>query len=150
MFLWSVPVQGITISESSQLSSVSQLGRSHPVSPLRLQIALAQSRDCTNVLRSLQIGCAISRLARNFGILRMRSAISRVRKFLDCVEHIYTEWLTIFQSYLKWSEWDTAWVWGYIKNIYHVWQISELICRINNESISIHGSSSATGHNSRT
>ena len=33
--LWSAPVQGNTISESSQLSSVSQLGRSHPVSPLR-------------------------------------------------------------------------------------------------------------------
>jgi len=29
--LWSAPVQGITVSESSQLSSVSQLGRSHPL-----------------------------------------------------------------------------------------------------------------------
>jgi len=28
---------------------------------------------------------------------------------------IYTEWLTIFQSYLKWSEWDTAGVRGYTK-----------------------------------
>jgi len=43
--MWSAPVQGITISESSQLSSVSQLGRSHHVSPLRLQITLVQSRD---------------------------------------------------------------------------------------------------------
>jgi len=41
--LWSVPVQGITTSESSQLSSVSQLGRSHPVSPLHSQISLVQS-----------------------------------------------------------------------------------------------------------
>ena len=31
-----------------------------------------QFRDCASVLRSLKIGCAISRLARNFGILRMR------------------------------------------------------------------------------
>jgi len=64
--LWSAPVQGITISESSQFSSVSQLGRSHPVSPLRSQIALTQSRDCTNVLRNSEIAqtcCAVSRLA---------------------------------------------------------------------------------------
>jgi len=53
--LWNAPVQGITISESSQLSSGSQLGRSHPVSPLRSQIALTQSRDCANVLRNLEI-----------------------------------------------------------------------------------------------
>jgi len=65
--LWSAPVQGITISESSQLSFVSQLARSHPVSPLHSQIALAncarsisrlhkviaQSQDW---LRSLEIG----------------------------------------------------------------------------------------------
>ena len=64
--LWSAPVQGITIFESSQLSSVSQLGRSHPVSPLRSQISLAQSRDCANVLRNLEIVqtyCTISRLS---------------------------------------------------------------------------------------
>ena len=65
--LWSTSVQGITVSESSQLSSVSQLGRSHPaVSPLRSQIALALSRDCTSVLRNLEIAqtyCAISRLS---------------------------------------------------------------------------------------
>ena len=84
-----VPVQGITISESSQLSSVSQLGCSHPVSPLRSQIALAQSRDCANVLRNLKIECAISRLVCNFRILRMRSAILRLRKFLNCAEHIH-------------------------------------------------------------
>jgi len=53
--LLSAPVQGITISERSQLSSVSQLGRFHPVSPLCSQIALVQSRDCANVLRSLKI-----------------------------------------------------------------------------------------------
>jgi len=87
--LWNAPIQGITISESSQLSSVSQLGCSHPVSPLRSKIALAQSWVCANVLCSLKIGCAILRLARNFGILRMRSAISRLRKFLDCTEHIH-------------------------------------------------------------
>ena len=60
------PVQGITISESSQLSSVSQLVRSHPVSPLRSQIVLAQSRDCTNVLRNSEIAQTnrtVSRLA---------------------------------------------------------------------------------------
>jgi len=56
--LWSAPIQGIIISESSQLSSISQLRRSHLVSPLRLQIALAQSWDCTNVLCSLKIGWA--------------------------------------------------------------------------------------------
>jgi len=52
-------------------------------------LKIVQFRDCTNVLRSLKIGCAISRLARNFGILRMRSVISRLRKFLDCVEHMH-------------------------------------------------------------
>ena len=59
-------VQGITISESCQLSSVSQLGLSHPISPLRSQIALVQSRDCANVLRNSEIAqtyCAVSRLA---------------------------------------------------------------------------------------
>ena len=64
--VWSAPVQGITISESSQLSSVSQLGRPHPVIPLRSQIALAQSRDFANVLRNSEITqtyCAVSRLA---------------------------------------------------------------------------------------
>ena len=100
MFLWSVPVQGITISESSQLSSVSQLGRSHPVSHYvhklrsrsleiaqtycaipRLRKCIAQFQDCANVFLSLKIGCAISRLARNFGVLRLC-------KFLDCAEHI--------------------------------------------------------------
>jgi len=87
--LWSAPVQGITISESSQISSVSQLGRSHPVSPLHSQIAFAQSRDCANVLRNLKMKCTISRFVRNFRILRMRSAISRLHKFLNCAEHIY-------------------------------------------------------------
>ena len=53
--LWSAPVQGITISESSQLFSVSQLGRSHPVRPLHSQIALAQSRDCINILHRSKI-----------------------------------------------------------------------------------------------
>ena len=65
------PVQGITISESSQLSSVSQLERSHPASPLHLQIALAQSRDSANVVRNSEIAqtyCAISRMARNLEI----------------------------------------------------------------------------------
>ena len=93
--LRSAPVQGITISESSQLSSVSQLRRSHPVSPLRSQIALTQSRDCANVLCNLEIAqthCAISRLSaqsQDPRILRMRSAISRSHKFLNCKEHIH-------------------------------------------------------------
>ena len=62
--LWSAPVQGIIISESSQLSSMSQLRRSHPVSPLRSQIALAQSRDCANALHNPEIAqtsCTVSR-----------------------------------------------------------------------------------------
>ena len=62
--LWSAPVQGITISENSQLSSVSQLGRSHPISPLRSQIALVRSRDFTNVLHNSEIAqmcCAVSK-----------------------------------------------------------------------------------------
>ena len=56
--LWSAPVQDITISESSQLSSISQLRRSHSVSPLHvhLQIALTQSWDYANVLHNLKIG----------------------------------------------------------------------------------------------
>ena len=64
--LWSAPVQDITISESSQLSSVSQLRCSHPVSPLRLQIVLARSRDFANVLHNSeteQTYCAVSRYA---------------------------------------------------------------------------------------
>ena len=35
---------------------------------------IAQFRDCTDVLHSLQIGCAISRLARNFRIMRLRNS----------------------------------------------------------------------------
>jgi len=50
--LWSAPVQGFTNSESSQLSSVSQLIRSHPVTPLRSQVALMQSSDWHAVLNS--------------------------------------------------------------------------------------------------
>jgi len=56
-----------------------------------------------------------------------------------------TQWWTTFQSYLKWSEWVIAGVRGYTKSI------SEIIYSINNdfkdENISIHASSSATGHN---
>ena len=54
----------------------------------RLHKHTARVPDCANVLCSLKIGCAISRLASNFGILRMYSAISRLRKFLDCAEHV--------------------------------------------------------------
>ena len=43
----------------------------------RLRAIGAQSRDRTTVVR-------------NLGILRMRNAISRLRKFSDCVEHIRT------------------------------------------------------------
>ena len=45
----------------------------HYVHKLRKRIA--QFRDCANILRSLKIGYAVSTLARNFRILRMRSAI---------------------------------------------------------------------------
>jgi len=48
-----------------------------------------QSQNCANILGSLKIDCTISRLTHNFHILRMRSAISRFCKFLDCAEHIY-------------------------------------------------------------
>ena len=41
--LWSASVQGFTILESSRLCPISQLRRSHPVSLLRLQIALMQA-----------------------------------------------------------------------------------------------------------
>jgi len=98
--LWSATAQGITISESSQLSSACQFrcaltlsvhymfaNSAHEIS--RLCEHIAQSRDCANLLRSVQIGCAISRLACNFQILRMHSSISRLRKFLACAEHIY-------------------------------------------------------------
>ena len=56
----------------------------------RLRTRVTQSPDCAHVLRNLQIACAISRLERNLGILRMRNAISRLRKFSDCAEHIYS------------------------------------------------------------
>ena len=58
----SAPIQGIAISENSQLSSVSQLGCSHSVSPLCSQTA----QDCANVLCNSEIAqtyCALSRLA---------------------------------------------------------------------------------------
>ena len=42
----------------------------------RLRAIVAQSRDRASVLR-------------NLGILRMRNAISRLRKFSDCAEHIH-------------------------------------------------------------
>ena len=59
---------------------------------LRWHTGAALSQDCAPVPRDLKIAhwCrAISRSARNFGILRMRSAISRLCKFLDCVEHVH-------------------------------------------------------------
>ena len=36
-------------------------------------------------------GCAISRLVRNFRIPRMCSAISRLHKFLNCMEHMWPD-----------------------------------------------------------
>jgi len=57
MFLWSAPVQRITISESSQLSSVSQLGRSHPVSHY---VHKLRSRS----LEIAETYCAIPRLCK--------------------------------------------------------------------------------------
>ena len=53
--LWSAPVQGITISESSQLSSVSQLGCSHPLAHY-----VCKLRSCN--LEIAQTYCAIPRL----------------------------------------------------------------------------------------
>ena len=45
-------------------------------------------RDYTLWLRNLEIFCAFSRSYNyNLGILRMRNAISRLRKFSDCAEH---------------------------------------------------------------
>ena len=51
--------------------------------------------DCTCKLCDLEIahvcyeiGCTITRLERNLRIPRMRNAISRLRKFSDCTEHI--------------------------------------------------------------
>ena len=40
------------------------------------------------MLLNLEIACSVSRLERNLGILRMRNAISRLRKFSNCAEHI--------------------------------------------------------------
>ena len=49
---------------------------------------------CMRNLRNLKIAhysCTILRLECNLGILRMRNAISRLRKFSDCVQHtMYT------------------------------------------------------------
>ena len=53
--------------------------------------------DCACKLRDLEIAhvCyAISRLERNLRILRMRNAISRLRKFSDCAEHIHA-WMVV-------------------------------------------------------
>ena len=63
-------------------------------------------KDCALQLHNLEIAqmyCAISRsrksiaqsrdratIAHNLGILRMRNATSRLRKFSDCTEHIHT------------------------------------------------------------
>ena len=78
------------------------VGRTGACAILRLRTCVMQSRDCTHVLCNLEIAhtCyAISRLRtrvtqsrdclRNLGILRMRNAISRLRKFPDCAEHIH-------------------------------------------------------------
>ena len=105
--LWSAPFKGFPNLESSHLSSVCQLRCSHLVIPLRSQIAIEQSRDCANVLQNLRIGCVISRLARSFQILKMRIAISRLCKFLDCVEHIhiFVIWCLIellFYHHIRW------------------------------------------------
>ena len=50
---------------------------------LRMRTDAAQSQDCVNLV-------AILRLARSFQILRMRSAILRLRKFLDCAEQTHS------------------------------------------------------------
>ena len=58
--LWSPPVQGITISESSQLSSVSQLGRSHPLAHYVRKLRLSN-------IEIAQMYCAIPRLRKCIG-----------------------------------------------------------------------------------
>jgi len=82
----SPPIQGFTILESSQLSSIS-----HVLTPLVCCVPELHAHN----LKIAQMYCAIpksaviSRLARSFRILRMHSAISKLRTFLDCAEHIY-------------------------------------------------------------
>ena len=49
---------------------------------LRLCTGAMPSRDCVNLVRDLRLACS-------FRILRMRCAISRLHKFLDCAKHIY-------------------------------------------------------------
>jgi len=66
----SAPVQDFTNSESSQLSSISQL----TLAPLVRYVCELHSR-LTSILQ----------------ILRMRSATSRSHKFLDCMEHIHKQ-----------------------------------------------------------
>ena len=61
---------------------------------------IARSQDCVITCTPK---CAISRLARSFQILRMHSTISRLHKFLDCMEHIATcvhihGWLWVVHS----------------------------------------------------
>ena len=53
---WSAPIQSFTGAESTHLSYVSQLKRSHSTSLLCSRIVLAQSRDCKSVLHNLEIG----------------------------------------------------------------------------------------------
>jgi len=50
------PIQSFTSAESTHLSSVSQLRRSHSASLLCSQIVLTQSQDCKSVLHNLEIG----------------------------------------------------------------------------------------------
>ena len=61
--------------------SLSGLQAKFKVSRMRMQIT--QSWDCAHVV----ITCAISRLEHNLGIPRVGNAVSRLRKFPDCVAH---------------------------------------------------------------
>ncbi len=74
---------------------VSSLFRVNPVRVLHVacmqpyrcvHTCTAQSRDCVNEERSLEIALQLSRLV---SISKLRNAISTLRKFLRCAEHIH-------------------------------------------------------------
>ena len=59
------------------------------------------------ISKSCELWCKILRLDHNLRILRMHNVISRLRKFADCMEHIYypqnrLQWLT-FCEMSTWS-----------------------------------------------
>jgi len=103
-----VPPSKASPSESSQLSP---LVCSDTLTPLvhyaHKLIALVQCQDYANVLHNLKIGCTILRLARTFRILRMHSAILRLRRFLDCTEQILV-WVIMYMCMQPY--WEYPWM----------------------------------------